>query len=376
VPIDLLGYYVFRNPAGDDVPPVRLNSIPLTGTAFTDVGLNCGTTYLYRLMSVDTASNESVFTGPLEGRTADCGTGSGDSGGKKRAELEQIEKEIVAQGTGEGIAKVASLGLEGALVALALPLSGPSGTEYVGYTLHTDHLGSVRLITDAVGNVVSRHAYLPFGQEVGPIVRSPSSHKFTGHERDLDTGLDYMLARYYGAGMGRFLTTDPNMKGMILQIPLTWNPYTYGRNNPVNFLDRDGEAAAGFAGHGNRPDNGVYAILRQIHGAPGVGPAKPFTTFPDTTFGRSEVHRAATWLKDQARASPTDQTVLLGHSMGAHRAIDTARLLGEWNTRVDLLILSDPVNPSHVNISDNVRLTINGSSPKSDQQPRSSWEAC
>jgi RHS repeat-associated protein len=194
------------------------------------------------LKSVDTASNESAFTAPVDAVTAACGSGGGgDSGGKKHTELKQIEKEIVTQGAEEGIAKVASLGLEGALVALAVPLNGPSATEYVGYTLHTDHLGSVRLITDAAAKVVSRHVYFPFGQEVGPIVRTPSSHKFTGHERDLDTGLDYMLARYYSAGLSRFMSVDPNPNSVELQNPQTWNKYSYVANNPILYNDPRGE---------------------------------------------------------------------------------------------------------------------------------------
>jgi uncharacterized protein RhaS with RHS repeats len=50
-----------------------------------------------------------------------------------------------------------------------------SGTKYIT----ADHLGSTRLITDASGNVVARHDYLPFGEEVPalfvmPLVSSPA----------------------------------------------------------------------------------------------------------------------------------------------------------------------------------------------------------
>ena len=48
------------------------------------------------------------------------------------------------------------------------------------------------------GEIVSRHKYLPFGKEYNVVTGTEvNSHKFTGHERDAETGLDYMFARYY-----------------------------------------------------------------------------------------------------------------------------------------------------------------------------------
>ena len=87
------------------------------------------------------------------------------------------------------------------------------GTEYMS----ADHLGSTRLITDAVGNVVKRYDYLPFGQEIPsgvggrstgygsnvyPTMPDVQSKKFTGKERDAETGLDYFGARYFSARAG------------------------------------------------------------------------------------------------------------------------------------------------------------------------------
>jgi len=47
-----------------------------------------------------------------------------------------------------------------------------------------------------------------------------------------------MMARYYGAGVGRFLSVDP-VSGRP-SLPQTWNAYTYGRNNPLRFFDPTG----------------------------------------------------------------------------------------------------------------------------------------
>jgi len=101
-----------------------------------------------------------------------------------------------------------------------------------------DHLGSLRLVTDATGAVVEAHDYYPFGGEMGPVGAS-SRRKFTGHERDEETGLDYMLARYYPASMGRFLSVDPGFD-VQSENPQSWNLYGYVRNNPGNATDPDG----------------------------------------------------------------------------------------------------------------------------------------
>lgn len=65
--------------------------------------------------------------------------------------------------------------------------------------------------------------------------------KFTGKERDAETGLDYVGARYYGSNMGRFTSPDPKMlSSQRLYDPQQWNMYQYGRNNPTTMIDPDG----------------------------------------------------------------------------------------------------------------------------------------
>lgn len=102
---------------------------------------------------------------------------------------------------------------------------------------HLDHLGTPRVITDINGHLVEQHKYLPFGEELNAPT-GMNSHQFTGHERDGETGLDYMLARYYGAGIGRFASPDP-VAGYA-EYPQTLNRYVYAANNPLNFIDPDG----------------------------------------------------------------------------------------------------------------------------------------
>ena len=77
------------------------------------------------------------------------------------------------------------------------------------------------MVTDQNANVVARHDYLPFGEEIaaGSAGRNSQwgpgndsvNQKFTGKERDQETGLDYFGARYYGSALGRF--TSPERGG-------------------------------------------------------------------------------------------------------------------------------------------------------------------
>jgi RHS repeat-associated protein len=108
---------------------------------------------------------------------------------------------------------------------------------------HLDHLGTPRLITGPHGSLIARHAYLPFGGQLSPVTqehpRRDDPMKFTGHERDAVTGLDYMHARYYSGGLGRFLSVDPG-RDWDPRVPQSWNMFGYVRNSPINATDPNG----------------------------------------------------------------------------------------------------------------------------------------
>jgi RHS repeat-associated protein len=71
-------------------------------------------------------------------------------------------------------------------------------------------------------------------------VRIPLS-RFTGKERDSESGNDYFGARYYASTMGRFLSPDPLMATPErLLDPQEWNMYGYARNNPLSITDPTG----------------------------------------------------------------------------------------------------------------------------------------
>ncbi len=106
---------------------------------------------------------------------------------------------------------------------------------------HTDAVGSVRAVTKVVNGqvqVVSRHDFMPFGEEVNPPNPPTEKRLFTGQERDFETGLDYFNARQLATGRGRFTAVDP--AGGRSSDPQQWNRYSYVRNNPFRFVDPTG----------------------------------------------------------------------------------------------------------------------------------------
>ncbi|HEX2189995.1 MAG TPA: SpvB/TcaC N-terminal domain-containing protein [Longimicrobiaceae bacterium] len=113
------------------------------------------------------------------------------------------------------------------------PVSTP--VSRVVYTLD-DHLRSSCVELDADGALLGYEEYYPFG---GTSYRSGRAsaevgrkrYRYSGKERDEETGLYYYGARYYAPWLGRWTSADP--LGMVNQTSL----YVFASNNPVNRVD-------------------------------------------------------------------------------------------------------------------------------------------
>jgi len=112
----------------------------------------------------------------------------------------------------------------------------PSGSVYYYFS---DQLASTSVIASPTGLVKEQYFYYPYGGMQSSTGSDPNHYKFTGKERDSESGLDMFGARYYGSSLGRFMTPD-NPKFSEKANPQTWNLYSYVGNNPLNRVDPTG----------------------------------------------------------------------------------------------------------------------------------------
>ncbi|HRE41914.1 MAG TPA: RHS repeat-associated core domain-containing protein [Ignavibacteria bacterium] len=100
-----------------------------------------------------------------------------------------------------------------------------------------DHLGSIRVVLNHEGQIVSAQDYDAWGFPLQDRQYDTEDeiYKFTGKERDRESGYDYFGARYYDSRIGRWGQVEP-----LLEKYLNFSPYCYGVNNPVIMKDING----------------------------------------------------------------------------------------------------------------------------------------
>jgi RHS repeat-associated protein len=120
------------------------------------------------------------------------------------------------------------------------------------------------LVTDNAGGLLNDSDFYPYDSEV-PITTADANHyKFTGKERDRESGNDYFGARYYSGAMGRFMSPDWSalpraVPYASLENPQSLNLYGYAGNNPLSKTDPDGHCYVDGESHG-----GVWCLLHTI----------------------------------------------------------------------------------------------------------------
>ena len=102
-----------------------------------------------------------------------------------------------------------------------------------------NHLGSASLEVDESGLVIEYEEYHPYGttaywSKASSTVVSLKRYRYTGKEKDEETGLYYHGARHYAPWLGRWTSADP--AGMV-DGP---NLYDYVRGNPIRSKDPSG----------------------------------------------------------------------------------------------------------------------------------------
>ncbi len=220
-----------------------------------DPGTNrlLGSTYGYDMRGDMTTLGTTTMTYDAEGRqisTTDNGVGGQSISYAFDAEGQRVAKQVAGGAT--------VIDVHDAFGQLAVEYSSASltaacNTCYLAY----DGVGSVRLVTDENGNVVARHDYLPYGEEIpnGAAGRignfgysSNLAQGFTGQELDGATAtmssgtaeLEYFNARHMSAVLGSFTQPDPMQAGADFLNPQSWNGYAYVLGNPLGLVDPSG----------------------------------------------------------------------------------------------------------------------------------------
>jgi RHS repeat-associated protein/uncharacterized repeat protein (TIGR02543 family) len=137
--------------------------------------------------------------------------------------------------------------------------NGPGALTYY----HADVLGSVRAITDAEGDPVTRHDYAPFGESTSDLDGDP--RRYLGQELDAETAFDHFGARQYRNVWGRFTGIDPIFSAGAATNPQLWNRYAYALNGPLRYSDPSGlepEDSDDKSGTGGQVDD-VYFVSSQ-----------------------------------------------------------------------------------------------------------------
>jgi RHS repeat-associated protein len=104
---------------------------------------------------------------------------------------------------------------------------------------HPNHQSSAAVETNENGDLITYEEYHPFGTTAyqatnATITASAKRYRYTGMERDEETGLSYHNARYYVSWLGRWMNCDP------IGIGDGVNVYAYCENNPVANTDKEG----------------------------------------------------------------------------------------------------------------------------------------
>jgi RHS repeat-associated protein len=196
------------------------------------------------------------------------------------------------------------------------------------YWYHSDHLGSAQLITNIEGEEYERIEYTPYGELWVERASAASNidipYRFTGKERDEETGLYYYGARYLDPKTSRWLSTDPALSDYIpgasindeakkrnSELPgmggvfntVNLHLYHYAGNNPVKYTDPTGMVVD-------------YAFVSTQEGRQQLNGYVPNND--GVAIGRSGV------------------TIATGFDLGQHNTYDLNRIFGRGENNSDL----------------------------------------
>jgi RHS repeat-associated protein len=254
--IGVAGYNVYRD-------AVKVNTVPIGSTSYSDTGLTAGASHTYTVTAVDAAGNASgastswsgaaasgavttTYTYDTENRLTQLASGGNtigsyayDGAGNRYSK------------TAAGVTTAYSLDLASGLPQVLTETTGSAVTSYAyagapleldrsgtTYWYLSDTLGSVRLVTDSVGASPATYAYSAFGSTRTSTGTLSNEVRFTGERTDTESGLEFLRARTYDPSVGTFLQRDT--WGITPTNSQSIDAYAYTENDPANDVDPSG----------------------------------------------------------------------------------------------------------------------------------------
>jgi RHS repeat-associated protein len=243
--------------------------------------------------------------------------------------------------------------------------SGVSGLSYsVGKSLNTiemftttyyhgDQIGSSRLMTDGYGAPAWQGTFLTYGEEYNQQITT-NHYKFTGKERDSETGLDYFGARYYGNALGRFGSADPINSGRTLarlvSNPANLNGYQYANNNPLAKTDLEGYLTVIVPGTwwSTKDWNTDARFYKQVSNTFGKQAKILQWSGGNTKKARTEGAAMLEKMVREHKFAPGEKLNIVTHSHGGNVVIEAMHDVGNSHTINNLVTLGVPVRNDYL----------------------------
>ena len=179
-----------------------------------------------------------------------------------------------------------------------------------------DRIRSTRIITDSTGAPCYDADFFPFGGIQHEYLNTcPQNYKFTGKERDSETGFDEFGARYYSSTWGRFTIPDWDAKPAAVPYakfgdPQTLNLYSYVENSPVDKADADGHSMMGGGSCGCERD---AELNDSGSGVDTGGEGKNYGALPDQAAGNQPQGGQNASVPGQTDAAQSTNTQQVGN---------------------------------------------------------------
>jgi RHS repeat-associated protein len=222
---------------------------------------------------------------------------------------------------------------------IALVRIGPAapGDGGVATQFHLgDHLGSTAVVADEDGAVTNREEFTAYGEtSFGSFARK--RYRFTGKERDEESGLSLLGVRNYNPGLGRWCSADPTgTAGGV-------NQFAYAYCNPNRFVDPSGRQPEGPP----MDEKGNYLLPGETIEISGTAPPDP--------YGRCVANRLCAPLPTRAQITPN----IVADWRRNDWTLEAGRFLLEPDPETAQAILDEAVDRTYSRISADAETSMN-----------------